>query len=110
MHAVFIMSKAWTEKNKVTKPLDFKNKEESYASLNANGTGPTCWSSAQPGIKTTCKRNPNWWGKPEGNVQEMVFTPIGNDATRSAALVSGESTSCSTRRRATWPGCATRPA
>ncbi|MDQ6629698.1 MAG: ABC transporter substrate-binding protein, partial [Pseudomonadota bacterium] len=31
-----------------------------------------------------------YWGKIEGNVQDIVFTPIGNDATRNAALVSGE--------------------
>jgi peptide/nickel transport system substrate-binding protein len=46
--------------------------------------------SRAPGIKTTYKRNPNWWGKNEGNVQEIVYTPIANDATRLAALVSGE--------------------
>jgi peptide/nickel transport system substrate-binding protein len=46
--------------------------------------------SRQPGIKTTYRRNPAWWDKHEGNVQEIVFTPIANDATRLAALVSGE--------------------
>ena len=87
---IFIMNKAWCEKHKVTKPLDFKNKEESYASINANGTGPFILTSRQPGIKSTWKRNPTWWGKMEGNVQEVVFTPIGSDPTRTAALVSGE--------------------
>lgn len=90
LDALWIMSKPWSEKNKVTKPLDFKNKEESYASFNANGTGPFMLASRAPGIKTTYKRNPNWWGKFEGNVQEIVYTPISNDATRLAALVSGE--------------------
>jgi peptide/nickel transport system substrate-binding protein len=84
------MSKPWSEKHKVTKPLDFKNKEESHASFNANGTGPFMLVSRAPGIKTVYKRNPNWWGKFEGNVQEIVYTPISNDATRLAALVSGE--------------------
>ncbi len=37
---LWILSKAWCEKHKVTKPLDFKNKEETHASMNANGTGP----------------------------------------------------------------------
>jgi peptide/nickel transport system substrate-binding protein len=90
MDALWIMSRPWAEKNRVTKPLDFKNKEESHASLNANGTGPFMLVSRQPGIKTTYKRNPAWWGKFEGNVQEIVYTPISNDATRLAALVSGE--------------------
>jgi peptide/nickel transport system substrate-binding protein len=34
--------------------------------------------------------NPNWWDKPEGNVTEIVYTPIKSDATRIAALISGE--------------------
>lgn len=87
---LWIMSKSWSEKNKVTKPLDFKNKEESYASFNANGTGPFMVVSRAPGIKTVYKRNPAWWGRYEGNVQQVVYTPIANDATRLAALVSGE--------------------
>ena len=90
LDTLWIMSKPWSEKHKVTRPLDFKNKEESYAALNANGTGPYMLASRAPGIKTTYKRNPNYWGKVEGNVQEVVFTPIANDATRLAALVSGE--------------------
>ncbi len=90
LETLWIMSKVWCEKNRVTRPLDFKNKEESHAGLNANGTGPYMLVSRAPGIKTVYKRNPNWWGKFEGNVQEIVYTPIGNDATRLAALVSGE--------------------
>jgi peptide/nickel transport system substrate-binding protein len=35
-------------------------------------------------------RNLNYWGKVEGNVDEVVFTPIANDATRVAAMLSGE--------------------
>jgi len=87
---VYIMSRAWSEKHKVTKPLDFKNREESHASLNANGTGPFLVAVRQPGVKTVHKRNAAWWGTPVGNVQESVFTPVSNDATRLAALVSGE--------------------
>jgi peptide/nickel transport system substrate-binding protein len=87
---VQIMSRAWCEKNKATKPLDFKNKEESFASFNANGTGPFILTLRQPDIKTTFKRNPNWWGKFDGNVQEVVYSPIKSDATRIAALISGE--------------------
>ncbi len=90
LDSAWMMSKAWSEKNRVVKPLDFKNKEESHASQNANGTGPYMLVSRAPGIKTTYKRNPAWWGKHEGNVQDIVFTPIANDATRLAALVSGE--------------------
>ena len=87
---LFIMSKSWCEQHKVTRPLSFKDNEESFASFNANGTGPYLLTSRQPGIRTVYKRNPNWWGRFEGNVQEVQFTPISNDATRLAALVSGE--------------------
>jgi len=85
-----IMSQAWCEKNKTTKPLDFKAKEESYAAFHANGTGPFVLVSRQPDVKTVYKRNAEWWGKFDGNVQEVVYTPIKSDATRVAALISGE--------------------
>ena len=88
--SLWVMSKAWAEKHRVLKPLDFKNKEESHASFHTNGTGPYMLASRQPGIRTTYRRNPAWWGRFEGNVQEIVYTPIANDATRLAALVSGE--------------------
>ena len=87
---VGMMSRAWCEKHKVTRPLDYKNREESHAGFNANGTGPYMLVLRQPGIKTTYKRHAGWWGRFEGNVQEFVFQPIANDATRLAALVSGE--------------------
>ncbi len=90
LDAVFIMNKAWCEQHKVVRPLDYKNKEESYAGFHANGTGPFMLASRQPGIKTTFKRFPDWWGSWAGNVTEAVYTPIANDATRLAALVSGE--------------------
>jgi peptide/nickel transport system substrate-binding protein len=90
LDSIFILNKVWAEKYRVTKPQDFKNKEESHASLNANGTGPYQLVSRAPGVKTVYKRNPNWWGKFEGNVQDVVFTPIANDATRVSALLSGD--------------------
>ncbi|MDB5998621.1 MAG: transporter substrate-binding protein [Rhizobacter sp.] len=85
-----IMSKTWSEANKVVKPLDFKNKEETFAALHSMGTGPYMLVSRQPDVKTVYKRNPNYWGAFEGNVQEVVYTPIKSDATRLAALISGE--------------------
>jgi peptide/nickel transport system substrate-binding protein len=87
---VQVMSKAWCEKHKATRPQDFKNKEEMFTAFNANGTGPYMLVSRQPDAKTVYKRNPAWWGKFEGNVQEVVYTPIKSDPTRTAALISGE--------------------
>jgi len=89
-NTVFIMSKAWCEKYKVTSPQDFNAGEQSYAALNANGTGPYMLVSRQPDVKTVYKRNPNWWGKFEGNVQDVIYTPIKSNSTRVAALISGE--------------------
>jgi peptide/nickel transport system substrate-binding protein len=71
-------------------PLDFKNKDDKFTNLNANGTGPFMLVSRQPDTRTVYKRNPNYWGRIEGNVQEVVYTPIKSDATRTAALISGE--------------------
>jgi peptide/nickel transport system substrate-binding protein len=89
-NTVFIMSEAWCKKYKVDNPQDFNAGEQSYAALNANGTGPFVLVTRQPDVKTVYKRNPNWWGKFEGNVQEVVYTPIKSNSTRVAALISGE--------------------
>ncbi|HZS81516.1 MAG TPA: ABC transporter substrate-binding protein [Stellaceae bacterium] len=86
----YIMSKSWTEKNNAVKPADLTKNEDFYASRHANGTGPFMLKDREPEVKTTLVNNPNWWGKPEHNLTEVVFTHIGNDATRVAALLSGE--------------------
>ncbi len=85
-----IMNKAWAEKNNAVKAQDYKANEENYAARNANGTGPFILVSWQPDTKTTLKKNPEWWDKPRGNIDEVVFTPIKSAATRSAALISGQ--------------------
>jgi peptide/nickel transport system substrate-binding protein len=86
----FMMSKKWCEENKATQPVDKRKGVENTASFKANGTGPYRLRSREPAIRTTLQRSPNYWGKIEGNVQEVVFTPIGNPSTRVAALLSGE--------------------
>jgi peptide/nickel transport system substrate-binding protein len=94
VNAIMIMSKAWALKNGAAKPQDFKNAEDTFASRNANGTGPYRFVSWEPEVKTVLRRNPDWWGitagRLEGNVDEIVYRPIKSDATRMAALVSGE--------------------
>ena len=85
-----MMSKAWAEKNKSIEPKDIKTKDESFAHRNAMGTGPFVVESWQPDQKMVFKRNPNWWGKMDGNITEIVYTPIKSEATRVAALLSGE--------------------
>ncbi len=90
LSTVQIMSRAWAEKNGATKPIDYKSQQEGYAALHANGTGPYTLALRQPDVKTVYRRFPGWWGQFEGNVQEVVYTPIKSDATRIAALISGE--------------------
>jgi peptide/nickel transport system substrate-binding protein len=89
---LFMMDKGWAEKNNATKVQDFKNKEENFAVRNANGTGPFSLVSREPDVRTVLKRNDNYWGKNEVplEITEIVYTPIKADATRIAALLSGE--------------------
>jgi len=86
----YIMSKKWAEANNAVAPTPAAATTPSHASLNANGTGPYKIESHQPGVKTVFKLNENYWKKIEGNVKEIIFTPISSDATRVAALLSGE--------------------
>lgn len=89
-----IMSKKWAEKNNAVNPQDFTTKEVTYASRNAMGTGPFKLVSQEPGVKMVHIKNPDWWGIKEGrfesNVDTIEYRPITSDATRMAALKSGE--------------------
>ncbi len=88
--SVFMLSKKWCEENKAEQPVDRRKGIENAASFRANGTGPFRLKERQPSTRTVIVRNLNYWDKVESNVDEVVFTPIGNDATRVAALLSGE--------------------
>ena len=85
-----MMSKKWCETNQAIKPVDRRKGIENAASFRANGTGPYRLRERQPGVRSTFSRNGAYWGKIDGNVDEVIYTPIGNDATRVAALLSGE--------------------
>ncbi len=87
---VYIMSKKWCEDNKAEKPVDRRKGIENTASFRANGTGPYRLRERQPTTRSVFVRFPGHWEKAEGNVDEVIFTPIGNDATRVAAMLSGE--------------------
>jgi len=87
--SVYIMSQKWCEENQATTPVDRRKGIENTASFKANGTGPYKVRERQPDVRTVFERNPQYWGEFPGNAQEVVFTPIGNDATRVAALLSG---------------------
>jgi peptide/nickel transport system substrate-binding protein len=87
---MYIMNKKWCETNQATKPVDRRKGIENAASFKANGTGPFRVRERQPNVKTVFTLSANYWGKVDGNVTEVIYTPISNDATRVAALLSGE--------------------
>ena len=85
-----MMDLGWAEKNKSVEPKDSKTKDENFAHRNANGTGPFMLKSWEQDVKLVLVKNPNWWGKMDSNLTEIVYTPIKSEATRVAALLSGE--------------------
>ncbi len=85
-----IMSKAWSVKNKSEKVQDYKAREDTHASRHANGTGPYILKEWAPDQRIVFTANPGWWDKLDGNVKDVVYTPIKADATRVAALLSGD--------------------
>jgi peptide/nickel transport system substrate-binding protein len=91
---VGMMSKAWAEKHNVQKPQDYNAKQETFAVRNANGTGPFMLVRYEADVRTTLKANPQWWGRGTsnggGNVDEVLYQVIQADATRLAALQSGQ--------------------
>lgn len=89
---IFIMDEEWSKEHGVEAPQDFKETQETYAVRHANGTGAFKLESREPDVKTVLVRNENWWGNSiyNHNIDKVVWTPIANDATRVAALLSGE--------------------
>lgn len=89
---VFVMNRAWSEKNNASAPQDFSNNEETHSARNTNGTGPYMLKAREVDVRTAFEANPNWWNKDAkvGNVTEVIYTPIKQNATRTAALLSGE--------------------
>ncbi len=88
---IFIMSKAWAEKNKALEVSDLTKNEENFATRNANGSGPFVVKEREPDEKTVLVRNENWWDKKvEHNIGTVEFSRVANAATRIAALRAGE--------------------
>lgn len=90
---VAMMSHAWCKAHGVEKAQDFNGKQETFAVRHANGTGPFRLDNYQPDVRTVLRRHDAWWGRTDarnGNVDEASFVSIRSDATRLAALASGE--------------------
>jgi peptide/nickel transport system substrate-binding protein len=87
---VTIMDKEWMTENQCIQPVNPSKGEESYATTHTNGTGSFILKTRRPDAETVFVVNPNWWRKREHNFDEIVYRPIRMDATRVAALLSGE--------------------
>jgi peptide/nickel transport system substrate-binding protein len=90
---VSMMSKAWCVQHGAEKAQDFNGKQEMHTVRNAMGTGPFKLEHYEPDVRTVLKRHAGWWGwkdKRTGNLDTVTFTNIRSDATRLAALTSGE--------------------
>ena len=87
---IFVISKAWATENFSIAPQNWNASQETYASVNAMGTGPFKITLREPNTKTVFKKNKKWWGKVEHNLTSIELLPIANAATRVAALLSGE--------------------
>jgi peptide/nickel transport system substrate-binding protein len=90
---IAMMSKAWAEKHGVQRAQDFNGKQETYAVRNANGTGPFRVERYEPDVRTVLRRHEAYWGWKDpraGNLEQVSFITIRSDATRLAALASGE--------------------
>ncbi|MGO1297609.1 MAG: ABC transporter substrate-binding protein [Vibrio sp.] len=90
---LFVMdSKFYTGKTKDGRDKSVIQKHgNSFASTNESGTGPFEVSSREQGVKTEFTRFDNYWDKDsKGNVDELTLVPIKENATRVAALLSGD--------------------
>ena len=87
-----IMSKGWAEENGAMSAESATGDQENYATRNANGTGPFKLVSREADVQTVAEANPDWWDNPnkEHNLDKVTLKPIGSDATRVAALLSGQ--------------------
>jgi peptide/nickel transport system substrate-binding protein len=93
--SVMMMSRAWSERHNATRPQNTRQREEMHTVRATNGTGAFRLVSRENDVRTVMRRNDDWFGwreadSPGGNVTEIVFRPIASDATRIAALLSGE--------------------
>ncbi|MCX7684902.1 MAG: ABC transporter substrate-binding protein [Acetobacteraceae bacterium] len=85
-----IMSRAWATAHNAARTADLTQRQENYATRNAMGTGPFRLELREPDRRTVLVPNPGWWDRPEHNLTRVEFNVIANDATRVAALLSGE--------------------
>jgi peptide/nickel transport system substrate-binding protein len=87
---IHMFDAGWLKEHNAEVPTDVAKKVEGYPTFNANGTGPFIVESRVPDSKTILVANTTWWDAPKHNLERIEFTPISSEATRVAALLSGE--------------------
>lgn len=87
---VYIMDRGWMEEHDALDPIDAQKGEEGYTTSHANGTGPFIVESRTPDARTVLTVNESWWDEAQHNLTRIELNPISSDATRVAALLSGE--------------------
>lgn len=87
-----IIDKEWAEANNSVKVTSASDQNASKISLEANGTGPFKLVSHDAGVKTNFEANADWWdnANKKHNLDKVEFSTVSSDATRVAALLSGE--------------------
>ncbi|WP_169308879.1 ABC transporter substrate-binding protein [Paracoccus gahaiensis] len=86
----FIMDKDWSEANDVVEVQDYAAGADNYAVRNTNGTGPYILQSREVDVRSVMTLNENHWAEDTPAVTEIIYLPIADNATRIAALLSGE--------------------
>ena len=88
---IFVMSESWAKANGCEVSYNWDAGETSYCASNANGTGPFKITFREQDVRTVFEKNNDWWGDHSThNIDKIELLPIKNDATRVAALLSGE--------------------
>lgn len=82
-----MMDSGWAAANGAEVPA---RDTENFATRNVNGTGAFMLQSRQPDLETILVPFDGWWGEVEHNITQAIFTPIQNEATAVAALLSGD--------------------
>jgi peptide/nickel transport system substrate-binding protein len=81
-----IMSAKWCAEHEVEQPADAVAGADSFATDNANGTGPFMLQSRKPDVLTVLVPNPHWWDTPQHNLDRVEFRPMAGTSGVTALL------------------------
>ena len=90
LELIYMMDRQWSQRHGASAVAAIgREGETSFTHMHANGTGPFKLKDRAPGTKTVLVRHRGYWEEIRSNIDVAEFTPIANDATRVAALISG---------------------